>query len=301
MISNTYNRYLWLLNTLLIYKKVSFEEFQERWEKSYMYDEPLSKRTFHMHRRAVEEMFDINIVCDSADGYRYYIDEKSLLNKNKARKWLINSFNISNMVNEGKKMKDRIILEEIPSGTSYLSTVIDAMQSNWVLDISYLPFYEDEPTTYHISPYCLKVHHQRWYILGKVEELEGLRHFALDRTLDMMVCNRHFTYPKNFSPENYYRHSVGIWVDDQLKPEKVVIRAYGEQAKYLHTLPLHHTQQHIEITKDYCDYKYNISITKDLVYELLKMGKNIEVLQPESLRETMKNHIEQMLERYQEK
>jgi hypothetical protein len=72
-------RQLWLLNTLLRYKKLPFKEHQSEWKDSYLNDDDfeLSLRTFHDHKDAIEEMFPVQIKCDSKDGYRYYVVKDS--------------------------------------------------------------------------------------------------------------------------------------------------------------------------------------------------------------------------------
>ena len=56
MISKTFNRYIWLLNTLLQHRRLTFEEISCRWKDSCLGDgRPLALRTFHMHREAIAE------------------------------------------------------------------------------------------------------------------------------------------------------------------------------------------------------------------------------------------------------
>lgn len=302
MRSYTYNRYLWLLNTLLIYKRLTFEELCNKWECSSMYEgEPLNLRTFHTHRNAVEEMFHISIKCDTSDGYRYYIEESASLTKDKFRQWLLNSFNVVDLVRCGQAMQSRILLENILAGTEYISRVIEAMQKNKVMVMEYQPFYEDAPSVYHVQPYCMKVYHQRWYVLAFFEESGGLRHFALDRTVSLEVTDAVFKYPKTFSPDDYYNDTVGIWVNDKVKAETVVVRAYGVQAKYMKTLPLHHSQQEIKVTDEYTDFRYHLCVTCDLVSELFRKGNTIEVLKPDSLRKQIFDAALAVVKRYSKK
>ena len=115
MISSTFNRYIWLVNNLIQAGRLTFEEISRRWERSSLGNgKPLPLRTFHDHRKAVEELFQINIECDTSDGYKYYIEDLSALREDKARQWLLNSFSTANLITEGKQIKDRILLEEIP-------------------------------------------------------------------------------------------------------------------------------------------------------------------------------------------
>lgn len=135
-------------------------------------------------------------------------------------------------------------------------------------------------------------------MLGYCEELKGIRHFSLDRIRNIKMCESHFDYPEDFSPEVYYKDSVGIWVNESIKPERIVIRAYGTQSCYLRTLPLHHSQKEIHATDKYCDFEYKLCVTKNLVDELLGKGISIQVLEPESLRKEMKKCLCNMFNLY---
>lgn len=299
MISTTFNRYIWLVNTLIQAGRLTFEEISRKWERSSLGEgKPLPIRTFHDHRKAVEELFQINIECDKSGGHKYYIEDLSSLREDKTRQWLLNSFSTANLITEGKQMKDRILLEEIPEGTEYLQTLIEAMKQNRIVAITYQPFYEAESTLYHVCPYCLKVYRQRWYILGHCEELKGIRHFSLDRIQHVDITETRFDYPSSFSPEAYYKDSIGIWVNEEIKPEKVIIRAYGTQSKYLRTLPLHHSQKETYTSDEYCDFEYQLCVTQNLISELLAKGKTIQVMEPESLRLEMKKCLYYMFNFY---
>lgn len=299
MISTTFNRYIWLVNTLIQSGRLTFEEISRKWEYSSLGEgKPLSLRTFHAHRKAVEELFQIDILCDASDGYKYYIEDLSVLRENKTRQWLFNSFSTVNLIAEGRQMQDRILLEDIPKGTEYLQTFIEAMKQNRIVTITYRPFYEAESTFYHVSPYCLKVYRQRWYMLGYCEELNGIRHFSLDRIQNMNTTETGFDYPFGFSPEAYYKDSIGIWVNEKIKPEKVIIRTYGIQSQYLRTLPLHHSQKEIYTSEQYCDFEYKLCITQNLISELLAKGNAVQVMEPESLRIEMKKNLYNMFNFY---
>ena len=297
MVSNTYNRYLWLISTLLDNKKLSFKQLCDKWANSSFSDGvPLNKRTFHKHCEAVEQMFGVDIECNNS--YQYFIKDNSVFNNDYVRRWLINSFNTSFAIKESKKINARIVFEDIPSGTEFLKTIISSMVQNKILSICYQTFYGDKPQTFTLRPYCLKQYRQRWYLLAFCNERNALRHYSLDRIKSMDITDSSFVYPDDFNPETYYKNSIGIWVDDTLDPEIVVIRAYGEQVKYLRTLPLHSSQVEIFKCEGYSDFEYNICITKVLEYELLRYGNSVEVLEPKKLRESMITNIKDMLNRY---
>ena len=278
MISKTFNRYIWLLNTLLQHRRLTFEEISCRWKDSCLGDgRPLALRTFHMHREAIAELFGVEVECDTSS-YEYYISSSSQLKNDKTRQWLLNSFTVSNMIEAGRNMKDRILFEEIPEGTEYLQTVIDAMQRKKELKIDYKPF-NGHQSIFHLQPYAMKVYHQRWYVVGYLKEQEGIRNIALDRILEMELTDDSFILPNDFDAEEYYAHTVGIFVNGKLKPQKVVVRVFGVHVEYMRSLPLHFSQQEIKTEhKEYSDFEYQLCLTPELTSQLLAMGEKIEVM-----------------------
>lgn len=298
MISKTFNRYIWLLNTLLQHRRLTFEEISCRWKDSCLGDgRPLALRTFHMHREAIAELFGVEVECDTSS-YEYYISSSSQLKNDKTRQWLLNSFTVSNMIEAGRNMKDRILFEEIPEGTEYLQTVIDAMQRKKELKIDYKPF-NGHQSIFHLQPYAMKVYHQRWYVVGYLKEQEGIRNIALDRILEMELTDDSFILPNDFDAEEYYAHTVGIFVNDKLKPQKVVVRVFGVHVEYMRSLPLHFSQQEIKTEhKEYSDFEYQLCLTPELTSQLLAMGEKIEVMGPIGLREEIRKRLFAAINRY---
>lgn len=303
MVTDTYKRYLWLLNTLLRCKRLTFKEIAEKWDgSSDNHDgKSLNLRTFHLHKKAVQELFDITISCDPAAGYVYYIDEKASEQADSAHRWMLNSFNVGTLVQEARAMRDKVLLEEIPGGTEYLETIIEALKECYELDVLYRRYGENEVKLYHCRPYCLKVYNQHWYLLGYLHESDAIRPMALDRMLKVTNTGVKFKYPKDFLPADYYHYAVGIYVDEKEKPQRVVLRAYNKRASYLRALPLHHSQKEINTTPEYSDFEYRICYSPDLLREILSRGPSVEVLEPESLRKQVKSAILSMLDLYKKK
>lgn len=89
--NNIYNRYIWLLHTVYQERKVTFERLCDIWKHHFLYNgKPLSLRTFHHHRKMIEENFDIVIACNRKD-YTYYIQNLDEILGDSCRNWLFNS------------------------------------------------------------------------------------------------------------------------------------------------------------------------------------------------------------------
>ena len=303
MISKTYYRYIWLLDTLLNSSPLTIDEINMLWEDCPLSNGPIPLRTFHEQRKGIKEMFGVEIVCDRSHGNVYYVKNPEVLERQKVAKWLLYKYSIPQNFATFNSMKDRIVLEEIPLGTSFLDDIIEAMQKNMELQIDYQRYEgeqgEEHLQTFHIQPYVLKVFNRRWYLLGFIKEKDGLRTIALDRILALKVLTKSFTLPEDFDARKYFSNVVGIFVNKDLPVTRVKIRAYGIQADYLRSTPLHKSQSEVRSKHgEYAEFTYRLSETPELVSQLLAMGDKVEVLEPETLREEIKERINNMFNLY---
>lgn len=303
MISKTYYRYIWLLDTLLTSDPLPYEDICMLWEDCPAFDGPLPLRTFHEHRKGIKEMFGVDIECDRSKGNVYYVKNPEVLDKNKLAKWLLRKYSIPQDFATFNGMKDRILLEEIPLGHSYLDDIIEAMQQNVELQIDYQRYMneqEEHLQTFHIQPYALKVFNRRWYLLGYLKEREALRTIALDRILNMEVLKASFELPADFDARKYFADVVGIYVNKDNPVTKIKIRAYGVQADYLRSTPLHKSQSEVRSKHgEFAEFTYRLCETPELVNQLLAMGDKVEILEPETLREKIKENLLASLARYE--
>lgn len=167
--SYLFNRYVWLVDTIYRSGRITFEAINEKWSRSELNDsgEDIPLRTFHNHRKAIEQMFDINIECNKRNGYSYFIENSDDMERGDVRSWLLNTFAINNLINESHKLKSRILFEQIPSGQHFLVPIIEAMRESRTIDMTYQSFWRDEPSTFEVEPWCVKVFKQRWYLVAK--------------------------------------------------------------------------------------------------------------------------------------
>lgn len=304
MISKTYYRYIWLLDTLLNSHPLTIDEINMLWKDCPANDgRPIPLRTFHEQRKGIKEMFGVEIVCDRSHGNVYYVKNPEVLDKQKVAKWLLHKYSIPQDFATFNCMKDRILLEEIPLGTSFLDDIIEAMQKNTELRIDYQRYEgeqdEEHLQTFHIQPYALKVFNRRWYLLGYIKEKHALRTIALDRILDLKILSTSFELPEDFDARKYFANVVGIFVNNDLPVTKVKIRAYGIQADYLRSTPLHKSQSEGKSKHgEFAEFTYRLCVTPELVSQLLAIGDKVEVLEPEELREEMKKRINNMFNFY---
>ena len=276
---------------------------------SYGDGDELPLRTFHNHRKAIRDIFDIHINCDTKHGYRYCIDEPERLESDRLRNWLIDSYDTLNQIQADKKLEGKIIFEDIPSGHLWLTAITDAMRRNKVLYITHQGFGKPEPNSFEIEPYYLKVVNRRWYVIarspyysernkakGNKPEVVYLV-YALDRITQIEETDKSFHLNKDFDVDEYFVGCCGVITSD-VAIERVVILAYNGFADYLRTLPLHSSQKELESNDESTLFEYHVKPTFDFYQLLLAQGDQIEVIEPKSVRDMMRNFVINLMDYY---
>lgn len=318
MAANIFGRYVWLIEQFRRYGRLTYGEVNSLWQRSglsYGDGDDLAVRTFHNHRKAIFDIFEVDIVCDTKGGYKYYIDRPEELENDHLRIWLIDSYATMNQIQADRKLKGRILFESAPSGHQWLHAITDAMRNNQVLSITYQAFGKSEPCCFDIEPYYLKVVKRRWYVLarnpyystrgghqegdGQSEDVFMLH--ALDRISDCSPTGATFRMKEDFDIDEYFRGCCGI-MRSQEEPVRILLKAYYSAPDYLRTLPIHESQRElIEMRNDEASYfELTVRPTFDLYQGLLAQADQIEVLEPKSVRRQMSHFAKKLISYYHE-
>lgn len=295
-IPTLFKEYTWLIETIYQAGRISLAEINEKWrrrEESGGVD--LSRTTFNRHRDAIMEMFGVIIECDRKDGFRYYIYNREVLKGNSVANWLFTTLSVGNMLDENVGLQGRILLESIPSGGAFLKRIIKAMRESRKIMMQYKKYSSATAKTYLAEPYCVKLFKRRWYVLVKTDHMAV---FSLDRLVDLQLTQEKFTIKSGFDAERYFAESFGIMVDTNIKPEKIVLRAFGMERYYLRDLPLHPSQRELNATDEYVDFEIRISPTSDFKAHILSRGEWLQVISPEWLAKDIQNWLQATIEKY---
>jgi len=293
-----FKEYIWLVNTIHQVGRITLAEINERWLETEMSEGiSLSRTTFHRHRIAIEEMFGLFIECDKKDGNKYYIGNEHVLREDSVQNWMLSTMSVGNILRESQSLNSRILLENIPSGGEKLKQIIKAMKECRKISITYRRYGGHAARTFDLEPYCVKLFGQRWYMLGRFDD-KGLATFSLDRILEIKISHEKFKFDEDFDAADYFSDCFGVMLDENSKPEKVLIRAYGYEPYYLRDLPLHSSQREIQSTEEYSDFELRLKITSDFKSKLLSRGEWIEILEPKALAEEIVEWHQKTIERY---
>lgn len=298
MAKNLINRYVWLVETIYKAGRITFEEINQKWVEKFEED-PIPPRTFHKWRIAAEEMFNLIIECERKGGYHYYIENADEIKRGGLRNWLMNTISVSNLLLDSQSIKDRILLEDIPSGQNELAVIIDAMKTDTQLRITYQSYWKDESHTFNVHPYCLKLFKQRWYMIALSPYYDKIMIYALDRIFHIWKLDgQTFKMPEDFDPETFFYNYYGIIAGTKRDIEYVKLKVSAGQANYLRSLPLHNSQEEIDREGEFSIFTLHLCPEFDFYQELLSKGEDVEVLEPIWLRKEIIGIIKRMWNKY---
>jgi hypothetical protein len=297
MARNLINRYVWLVDTISRYGRITLKDLNAAWLRSEISEgKPLARRTFFHYRDGVEEMFDINIKCDKAT-FEYYIDDKDGEDNARLRSWLVDSVSMSGTLSNARDISSRIMLENVPSAREHLPVVIDALKQNRRIRFSYKSYTRALPTDgIVLEPYFVKIFKQLWYVIGLNVKDGQIKTYSLDRMSNLNLLQDLFDMPENVNPSEFFKDCFGI-ITNQNSAKRIVLRVEPTQAKYFRALPLHSSQQE-EVHDQYSIFTYKMRITYDLKEELMSHGASIEVLEPQELKTLILTELQQALNNY---
>ena len=288
-----FKEYIWLVNTIYQARNISLNDINKKWLKTDMSGGvELARSTFNRHRAAIEDIFGIYIECDRSNGYKYYIGNAEVFSNESVQNWMLSTLSVNNIISESLSLHSRILLESIPSADERLEKIISAMKNNCLLHIVYKKYDSDQVKDYTIAPYCIKLYHRRWYLLSRLDSGD-YRTFSLDRIRETEITDESFEVEPDFDAEAYFSECFGVVRDEDMKPEKIVIRAFGTECDYLRDLPLHHSQREIANTEDYTDFELYLRPTLDLQGQILSRGSRLKVLSPQSLADKISRTLQE--------
>ena len=125
--------------------------------------------------------------------------------------------------------------------------------------------------------------------------------YALDRILDCHPTGSTFFMKEDFDIDEYYRGCCGI-IRTNEEPVRVVLKAYYGGPDYLRTLPIHESQRELVELKDDEAIYFELTVrpTFDFYQSLLAQADQIEVLEPASVRNEMRNFAKNLMSYYKE-
>lgn len=296
-------KYVWVVNTLhkAGLRGISLTDLNEKWlDTDYSRGQQIPRQTFNRWKNELVELFGVLIECKRAGGYRYYISNPDVLAEGGLSKWLLDTYTTGSTLSNRMSLKDRILVEDVPSSHYFLEDIIEAMQHNRVLHITYKGFNKDKSHSFDVEPYCVKMFQRRWYLLARSPYYDKILLYGVDRIEDLHTTDKPFTLPDDFDARTYFSTFFGIVLDESVPVQRIVLRANCYHKNYMRTLPLHSSQRELCDDDDTADFELRLRPTYDFCMELLRVSNMVEVIEPQSMRKVMHNWVKEIWNLYKD-
>lgn len=187
-------------------------------------------------------------------------------------------------------------------GLQHLDMLYHSVVHKKPVKLSYQSFSAREPSSFVFHIWWLKEFKNRWFAVGIKDGKRFILNLALDRILYVEPAEEAvYLDSKELTAERYYRDVIGVTVSPNMRVKKVRIHVTKDNAPYVETKPLHHSQQVLERNDAGIVIQIEVQLNYELEREILGFGESMTVLAPESLKKRICERMHQAAAKYLEK
>lgn len=294
-----FKRYHYIINTIKR-KRINAsnlaQDILENMDDLHSY----STRTLSRDIREIQSIFGIDILFDRKSG-NYIIKNDEVLDEDMEKQKMLEAFQFVELAKIAKDYNDIILFEQRKLvGFEFIPTILEAIKNLNLITFEYVKFDDLSNTKRIVKPLALREHNSRWYLMAEEwnSKEKIIKTFGLDRIQDLEILNDSFIYPDNFNVKNHFQNIFGVGVGLSNTIEKIQLEFDLVSAKYVETLPIHHSQKEIKRTANSVVYQFELFINQELVREIIKIGKGVKVLIPNSLKQEVIRTLNETLNHY---
>lgn len=175
-------------------------------------------------------------------------------------------------------------------------TVVAATLQRRKLWIEYHARSTDARSERTISPQRITHYRETWYLDAWDEERNALRTFSVDRIARATVLDTPAFDVADKELEDHYASAYGIFGGKADKT--VVLRFTHECARWVADGKWHPQQESSWLPDGRYELRVPYREPRELVMDIMRQGKNVEVVAPSALREQVRHELQQALSQY---
>jgi len=178
----------------------------------------------------------------------------------------------------------------------YFQTVAGALLQRKRLAIRYHGRSNDEETQREISPQRLTHYRDNWYLDAWCHQKNGLRSFAVDRLREAKALEKRAKNIAEKKLDEHFASSYGIFAG---KPKHTaVLRFTPQRARWVAEEQWHPQQQSRTLQDGSYELRIPYADPRELVMDILKHGAEVEVIEPQALRDEVASILRLGAEQY---
>ena len=280
---------------------MTLKEINDYYQYSSLYEgDEFLPRTFLRYREYIEETFPCYIDFNQRTGkyelhrhQSFYGEDDSLYD------YLLSAYHIEGMTELALKHREKILLSEAPTGVENVQIILEAIDKKRGIECDYYSFNKNSVKHQLLIPYFLRTWEQRWYLVAEPDNHHhGISIFALERMENVILTKEKMLPSNKITAEEYFKGCFGVNHSDEQKPEKIRIKVYDTQVEYVKRLPIHESQREVESNSEWSIFEYRLVPCYNFYQQLLWHREKLEVLEPQYVRDEIKDVLKKMLEHY---
>jgi predicted DNA-binding transcriptional regulator YafY len=175
-------------------------------------------------------------------------------------------------------------------------TVVSATLQRRKLWIEYHARSTDARSERTVSPQRITHYRETWYLDAWDEERNALRSFSVDRIVRASVLEAAVFDVPEPELEEHYASAYGIFGG---KADKLaVLRFTREAAQWVSDEKWHPRQEGTRLPDGRYELRIPYREARELVMDIMRQGKNVEVMAPEDLRRQVREELERAAAQY---
>lgn len=259
--------------------------------KYYMYEDPnYSITNMPINQMDMEKLREVVSVLKQFNGFNYFEEMTEMITK------------MENNLNKSTRQSRNCIQFESNrqlKGIEHINPLYHAILNKKSLLVEYKSFKASKSQQTIYYPYLLKEYRNRWFLIAKPKRGTTLITLALDRIVEFTEAKEEsFVEYQGPDFDTYYDDLIGVTKSEKDKTWNVVLQIDRQNAPYILTKPIHHSQKLLKQDTDWIVIVIQVVLNFELEREILGFGESMKVLSPRILVNKIKRRLEKASQVY---
>lgn len=181
---------------------------------------------------------------------------------------------------------------------AYLEAITDAVWNHKCIRMRYRSWSKEK--VIDASPLGIVLKGAAWYMAASVDG--SVRTYRISRILDLIISDNHFKVPKDFDLAAYWHESTQR-LEAEMHPDMARIRLSPWGIKMIPEFNSAYANARMTISSEtdsdgWCEATLPVESPRHAAVNLMRLGPDVEVLEPPELRAMMKDLVEKMTRLY---
>ncbi len=188
------------------------------------------------------------------------------------------------------------MIEYSPAPEDVFRVVLEGCLKKHTLQFIYYSPAAGESRERRVDPYHLLNYMGTWHLIGYCHLRQEIRDFSLSRITEPRLLDETFCIPSEFNFQNFFHSTFGLYKGRSLR--RVVLRFSPEKSKWIRDQIWHKDQKVLHLKDGSMEITFPVSDFSEIQREILKHGRDVEVIKPKALRRLIKSEAQAIARKY---